>query len=552
MLKKITKLLLMTFLYIQCAQYVEAACEHGYFGNGDGSIENPYEVRNDSDFTHISYVEWHDPFQPEIIAVDHRRENYKQIKDVKLQTPLLDFYGVYDGQNYSIDVSDVKAEGYYVFFTIQTEGEVKNLKLIGNITTNVFGGVALINNGVIRNTSANCFNILEQNILNQNKNLRKMVYGENIGGFVSENNGLIEDCANNSNVVENEAAYAIGGFAGINSGTIRRCVNNGKISGGGDRKYGLYGGYVGGIVGYNAGVVEDCYNTGEVMYSNQQNYGLVGGIVGMGDGGYIENNYNVGSVTSKGETSSGSNGGIIGGTTQNSLGNIINNYYLGTAQNVNGYSLAEWDKYKKAFKCNGVRGDSSGTIKYTDNQMKSQTLVDLLNSGRNVWKLGISTYPYPMYRRYIAVQISPSQTNIGDNTPISLNLSYEGDIDQFTNISVLVNGIPQQTFSGHLNFLSTHVSGGGDIKVQVVLMDNATSVFTSNIVTFNKRNLLETTLTATLSAQPNTFLILDDVDRYYENNANNQSLVQGILDKKVGIFLIYNNVSDVLVPLLKP
>ena len=176
----------------------------------------------------------------------------------------------------------------------------------------------------------------------------KTAYSTAVGGIITRNEGIIDNCINNVTV---SGTNSTGGIAGINFNTIKNCINNGKVAGAEDGTGGIagrgkhpteslvsYSGTVnsviencrnnssaiiqgtmsvGGICGIQYTTkIDNCTNNGEVIASSS----IVGGIAGSSDVD-ITNCENTGTVTSNGNPSNQGEtqgtGGIVGRTTAN-------------------------------------------------------------------------------------------------------------------------------------------------------------------------------------------------------------------------------------------
>ncbi len=135
----------------------------------------------------------------------------------------------------------------------QTEGTVKNLTVIGSVSTSIeytgsVGGICAYNVGTIQNCTSNI-------------SFKEPVWGS-AGGICATNNGSIMNCVNKGNIMSNGCT---GGICGINSsGEIEICYNSGTISatdgdGGGVAVAGGISGHLG-----VEGVIRNCYNEGTV------------------------------------------------------------------------------------------------------------------------------------------------------------------------------------------------------------------------------------------------------------------------------------------------
>ncbi len=122
----------------------------------------------------------------------------------------------------------------------------------------------------------------------------KVSGGYIVGGVVGQNSGTVTGCANESAVVEQNAAKdaGVGGIVGNNEATVSVSYNKAHIVRGHDN---LRYSYLGGIVGNNSSntsVIESCYNWGEIDTAY-----YTGGIVGKASG-KVTYCYSVGKVSS--------------------------------------------------------------------------------------------------------------------------------------------------------------------------------------------------------------------------------------------------------------
>ena len=120
--------------------------------------------------------------------------------------------------------------------------------------------------------------------------------------------------------------------------------------------------------GSKSTIIEECYNTGNIS-----GYYMIGGIVGQNyDSGIIVNCYNRGII------SAGAGSGVGGICGKGSMDdNSSNNYYLNT-------SATGGD--------NGEDIEGKAESK-TEQEMKSDAFVTLLNAGGDNWKRGEDGYP---------------------------------------------------------------------------------------------------------------------------------------------------------------
>lgn len=166
-----------------------------------------------------------------------------------------DFYGVFDGQGYSI----------------------KNW--------NTTRGLFIVNHGTVKNI-----------VIDSTCTLTAPSEGNNVSLIVEDNEepGIVEGCVNKGNIIVTDVSATgrrIGGVAGVSYGTVRDCINYGKIDV--TSQAVNNGQYVGGVVGYtntNAGTKEalgtdflaNCINYGEVkvLFPCLPAKTYVGGVLG--------------------------------------------------------------------------------------------------------------------------------------------------------------------------------------------------------------------------------------------------------------------------------
>ena len=217
-----------------------------------------------------------------------------------------DFYGVFDGQGYSI----------------------KNW--------NTSRGLFIVNHGTVKNI-----------VIDSTCTLTAPSEGNNVSLIVEDNEepGIVEGCVNKGNIVVTDVSATgrrIGGVAGVSYGTVRDCVNYGKIDVTSEAVNN--GQYVGGVVGYtntNAGTKEalgtdflaNCINYGEVkvLFPCKPAKSYVGGVLGGTQTaastaavyqGQIVNCLNYGKVTYRFEVLSSGTYANVGGVVGYSQANM--------------------------------------------------------------------------------------------------------------------------------------------------------------------------------------------------------------------------------------
>ena len=240
---------------------------------------------------------------------------------------------------------------YSSYFSGTFEGnnhKISNISFYynGYTTLNLFGG----NEGTIQNLK------IELNVVN--------TIGDTVSGIVSYNSGKIINCHSSGTITfTGGASYYAGGLVDSNSagGLIEKCSNSAIIDAPSKRQ-------IGGIVDSNRGTIRNCYNTGNISGNWQ-----IGGIVGQNyDSGIIVNCYNRG-IISAGYGSGA--GGICG--TGSMDDNSSNNYYLNTSA-TGGYNEED------------IEGKAEAK---TEQEMKSDAFITLLNAGGDNWKRGDDGYP---------------------------------------------------------------------------------------------------------------------------------------------------------------
>ena len=194
--------------------------------------------------------------------------------------------------------------------------------------------------------------------------------GELTAGIVGQMNGGTLQCCASLATINSASTFGTGGVVAVASSgaKIDCCYFAGTLTGNSD---------VGGIVGtiqYGA-TITNCYNTGVVSAPNGM---FVGGIVGSAydSGTRIANCYNVGEVIAA-ESFMSKPQPIVGDPEYKVL--IQNCYFLD----------------------NGTFTEASGVIKKTEEELKSDAIVTLLNAGdaTEPWKVDKNMYNngYPIF-----------------------------------------------------------------------------------------------------------------------------------------------------------
>ena len=266
------------------------------------------------------------------------------------------FVGMFDGnhkiiKNIYINRPDISVGLFGNMMTQYNQAGISNLKISGNMTGQIVGGIcaeiriSAYNNQDVFVNVENCISNLE-------------IEGDVVGGIVGINQPgsgsslLISDCINNGEI---NGKSKTGGIIGHNYNftKIINCCNRGNIIGGTD---------VGGIIGHDGtrSNIINTYNLGNV--TSNSNAGGILGFSGWAEKS-IENCYNIGKVSGKVA------GGILGGLNiSNDLLTTQNCYYL----NVDiPKGIGGWDSSKE------VLEDIQGL---TDTEMKSTEVLEKLNN----------------------------------------------------------------------------------------------------------------------------------------------------------------------------
>ena len=297
-------------------------------------------------------------------------EGFKSIGITTEDDNTKNFFGTFDGNNNFINnlyinvTSDAEFEKRGLF--ANNHGTIKDLKL-----TNVNLYLKISKGGQIagiagQNSSTGTINncIVSGNI--------KMEGSTSVGGITTYCSGKINNCGNYANIYfynSSNDVNAGGIFTTSNANSeFINCYNKGNISvmeNGGNA-------YLGGIGSMTSGKMKNCYNTGNI---SGETGGLlrVGGIIGqINQGATVNYCYSIG--TMKGNQA-----------TEKSIGMIIGRNLGGTTQNI---------YYKKVDETPGIGvvvgngSEDESLMQKTEEQMKEDSFVDLLNSGNEevVWK----------------------------------------------------------------------------------------------------------------------------------------------------------------------
>lgn len=507
-----------------------APCEHNIFTQGDGTKSSPWKVSTPVQLNHLR---------------EHTRSNFELTNNIDLTGDIgkyweriPEFRGDINGNGYTIsnfgtpNSSAVDMKGFIGNFY----GTLSNLNIDGMYIHNkppvssdpdskdrvVLGGIVGINGGTIINCTLRNFDIF---------------WGSNtIGGIAGHNNGTIAYCTNYAYITSN---YTAGGITAGNNGTIAYCENYGKVGSHGPAD-------AGGIAGVNYNKVIGCANFGKV-----NSHATDGGIVGiLQENAIVKDCYNA-----------GDNHFVVGDYW--GWGGIIENCYNIYALEINDSRYSSITKPGKHTVINSYNGspylkdDDYGMWNELYSFMISDALVEKLNAGREpaVWVKGDSNYKYPKLIGHMVNDISIPNTRLGDNTNLIINAHVVTPKASWELVDLNSGKVLAST--GELSEVNKQLTIDlsnftGDMKLVSRLKNKSGIVYQKNLPIINKVNVLNNSLSSVLNYNGlPQIVIINDTDRYFENNVANQSLVNEIKKKADGKVLIYNNVSPVLQPLIE-
>ena len=206
--------------------------------SGDGTVQNPYILRNESDLRLF------------ILAVSAGETTISALLDADITVSAeftgitVEYNGTFDGGGHKISGLDES-----LFDTVGKTGTVQNLTLQGNIQNDMYSGLLATEN---KGTILNC-------------HTEGSVNSETAAGICGISTGTIRSCSNRASV---QGINAAGIAAVVNGGAVTQCYNRGDIRSDSN--------HAAGICCYlqNGAVLSSCYNTGNISGTNS-----TGGIV---------------------------------------------------------------------------------------------------------------------------------------------------------------------------------------------------------------------------------------------------------------------------------
>lgn len=280
------------------------------------------------------------------------------------------FTGNFEGNGY--EIKNIYQNKYAGLFGKISNAKVANLGLSGgeiHSEEQKYAGALIA--GSVRSQIYNCYN--SANVI-----ANEAFSTGGISGYIVENT-KIYNCYNSGNITGKKD---IGGIAGWSKESkkntiniITNCYNTGKITALSDYAGGIVGSYVDFYNYYmDKSSVNRCYNTGEISGSN-----YIGGIIGWvtSNCNRVNGCYNMGNISGKTDI-----GGIIGGAVSSSY--IRQCYNTGAITGTTSVGGILNDFYQNGSSFPGVCDVSdqvSGAISKSEEYMKSQDFVDLLQAG---------------------------------------------------------------------------------------------------------------------------------------------------------------------------
>lgn len=153
-----------------------------------------------------------------------------------------------------------------------------------------------------------------------------------------------------------------------------------------------------------------------------------------------------------------------------------------------------------------------------------------------------------------SVSLTTSNANIGDNTPHQFAISVNNNslslgtlkiYNANNTAEIFYNGPVVNTFSWDLGERNIN------FKADVYTSSNI-HAGTSTALNISRVNLLNRTLSVAENENGlSKFVLLGDVNRYYEDNIINRAIVNKLKEKLGGIFIMQNALSPVLIPLME-
>lgn len=249
---------------------------HNSFYDGDGNVNNPFTITAKRHYDNVK----------KIALNGMLKYSFKLLNNIYsseiFSEESVDFYGVFDGNNYGIyniklDTSVYSTSNRIYGFFRYNYGTIKNLKLSANLSMGSFinvspfytiGAICGVNVGKITNCSANIYFSITNGY---------------VGGIAGQNRGIISSCEISGNIYlryDTErfiSSCVVGGIVGVNNNCIENSISRCNINTSVRAKdkpdiYYINGSVrinltVGGLIGNNLGDYSDSTFTSFINFS---------------------------------------------------------------------------------------------------------------------------------------------------------------------------------------------------------------------------------------------------------------------------------------------
>ena len=276
--------------------------------NGEGTLENPYQLSAPSDFTLIQ---------------NHLSAHYEVVNDVDFLGVPFDgvkgaFTGTLEGNGYAL--KNLLLNGGGLFSEIKDSVWVKNVHFEN--PTLVLTDKDKNNAGILANAMQGGFteegeqiNAELSNIHMVNPMIIGKGYAQNVGCLVGDASLFLDiHACSILNAEINAPGASVGGLVGqlATASSVHACAFTGKVNA---------GSVVGGIAALIAGdtPIYDCHVDADLQGKN-----TIGGVVGYSDRAYVHNCYAQGTLTLDAAAISGKVGGIVGEIAADLVGTATN------------------------------------------------------------------------------------------------------------------------------------------------------------------------------------------------------------------------------------
>lgn len=414
--------------------------------HGNGTQEDPYLIENARQLAYLAVVtnelhygnyDFHNMYVDTcfLLTVDLDLGGNDGLEwvpvaqdGVSLQTRC--FGGNFDGGGHMIsnmNLKDGEGRKYMGLFGHVKEGSIKNITIVGNNIDVPDFGLSGISAGL-----GNIIGYGEKMVVENCKNNVGLIceyahfeMGGSFGGLFGRMiNSTITDCQNYGNMEVREVVAYYGGlhFGGICGQAydceINNCSNNGGIFVQSASVNNPDMMSCGGVSGFMSGAITYCYNTGDIDMviadGADGSAAATGGLVGstMAENGLsVTNSYSSSDMAITGDGMSVFIGGVIGYVFDDAEASVTNSYYLNVIESINGYGIPK-----------------------SENEMQSQSFVNLLNDGSNVYAMDdmYMNHGYPIFAQYYSAEenLTDNVVSVYPNPAKNIiNISFSDDAD---------------------------------------------------------------------------------------------------------------------------